>query len=212
MNPIVERLREAVVAICAGRLTKAELALRAIDYAALHRESDAAFAQVWGRGGVAAGFKRPLTRTTGRTQPRVSDQRATFCRDCYTCRYSHCQRPTVSLDVLRLLSTAFPDILPYHPKWTPRNRLILYYTYSTSLEHLRSFSEIGPLAAAADNLITACYECNDIKNYLPIELLGWRVTELANTKWAGLSEFLPQLRTAVASNTSRRPNDVHNGR
>ena len=211
MNPISERLHEVVVAVCAGRIAEAERALRAIDCAGLHRDRDAASARVWGRGGVAAGFKRPAARTTGRTKPSASEQRATFLRDRYTCCYSHCQRPTVSLEILRLLSTAFPEVLPYHRNWTPLDRHILYWTYSTSLEHLRSFSEIGPLAAAAGNLITSCYECNDIKNYLPIELLCCRVTTPADTTWAGLTEFLPQLRKAVATLTPRgvaTPTDI----
>lgn len=202
MNPIIECLHAAVVATCDGRVAEADQALRTIDYAGLHRDQQAAYACVWKNGGVGLKYKRTPTGTTIRTPTTARDQRATFLRDHYTCRYSHCKRPTVCLDVLKLLSKAFPTILPYRPNWTPRDRHSLYWTYSTSLEHLKSFSEIGPLAADPDNLITACYECNDIKNYLPLEVLGWSITEPANTEWTGLSEFLPQLRIAVARFTA----------
>jgi len=192
MNPIIEHLRNAVEALCEHRAIEAERELHAIDFLSLRQTHRAAHNQVWGSGGPATGFKRRFPGTK-RRNPSTAEKRAIFFRDCYTCRYSHCQRPTVSPDVLQLVSRAFPELLPYHPRWKDRDKHILYYTYSTNLEHLRAFSEIGPLAAAPENLITACYECGDIKADLPIELLRWHVTEPSDTNWAGLTEYLPRL-------------------
>lgn len=199
MNPIIEHVRNAVVALCEGRVSEAEQELHAIDFPRLCRDRRAAYDEVWRKGGLATGFKKRFPGTK-RKNPSDAEKLATFIRDRYTCRYSHCRRPVVSLDVLKLLSKAFPDVLPCRSNnWPGLDEHILYYTYSPNLEHLRSFTEVGPSAAAAENLITACYECGDIKNYLTIELLGWHVTEPPDTNWAGLTEYIPRLLTAVAA-------------
>jgi 5-methylcytosine-specific restriction endonuclease McrA len=198
MNPIIERLRNAVVALCEGRVAEAEQELHAIDFPGLRRDRRAAYDQVWRRGGVATGFKRRFPGTE-RINPSEAVKRATFIRDGYTCRYSHCRRPVVSLDVLKLLSKVFPDVLPCRSNWPGRDDHILYYTYSPNLEHLRAFSEIGPSAAATGNLITACYECGDTKGDLPIELLGWEVRDPPETDWAGLTEYIPRLLTSISA-------------
>jgi 5-methylcytosine-specific restriction endonuclease McrA len=199
MNPIVEHVQNAVAALCEGRASEAEQALNGIDFPRLRRDRHAAYDRVWRTGNSTAGFKKRFPNTK-RKNPSVAEKRATFIRDRYTCRYSHCRRPTISGDVLQLLSKVFPDDLPYiNRHWPGCDDHILYYTYSTNIEHLRSFTEVGPSAAAAENLITACYECGDIKNYLTIEHLGWSVTEPPNTDWAGLREYIPRLETAIAA-------------
>jgi 5-methylcytosine-specific restriction endonuclease McrA len=169
--------------------------LLAIDYCGLVETRTAAHSRVWAAGGVSAGYKAPLPGV-GRQPARQADIRATFARDRYTCRYQHCQRPTIDLAVLKLLSKAFPDVLPYHPNWRPVNHHILYWTYSTSLEHRVPFPAGG--TSAADNLLTACYQCNDVKTYLPLEVLGWTVSPPTDTNWVGLTEYLSPLRAAVA--------------
>lgn len=198
MHPITEHLRNAVMALCEARVSKAEQELHAIDLPALRRDHRAAYTRVWKPGGLASGFKKRFPGTK-RKDPSKAEKRTAFVRDCYTCRYSHCQRQTVSPDVLRLLSRVFTEVMPYHPNWLDRDKHVLYYAYSTNIEHLRSFPEIGPSAAAADNLITACYECGDIKNYLSIEALDWHVTQPADSDWAGLTEYIPHLISAVAA-------------
>lgn len=209
MDPVIEHLRNAIDALCAERLIDAEQELRTIGFAGLLQKRATAYSQVWGPTGLAAGFKRPSSGIK-RTAPRAADINATFLRDCYTCRYSHCRRSTVSVRVLRLLSAAFPEVLPYHRNWRPLDRCILYWTYSASLEHLISFPAGG--TSAAENLVTACYQCNDIKNYLPLELLGWQVTAPPKIKWAGLTEYIPQLQAALLtcarSKPANGPNDV----
>ena len=195
---LVER---AVIALSASRHSEAESALRAIDFPALVQERRAAMNRVWGPAGVAAGYKS-LSARTKRLRPKCADVRATFVRDGYVCRYSHCRRRTISLDVLKLLSEAVPGVLPYHPNWKPVESHILYWTYSTSLEHRVPFPSGG--TSAAENLLTACYQCNDVKRHLPAELLGWSVDPPPGRwEWDGLTRHLPMLQQVVAARTER---------
>jgi 5-methylcytosine-specific restriction endonuclease McrA len=198
LDPTVECVRNAVVALSEGRLAEAEQQIRAIDIAPLVQQREAAFARVWGAGGLAAGFK-PLVRPNSRRGPSPSRVRAIYVRDHYICRYSHCQRATVSVDVLRQLSTAFPSVFPYHLHWRRADTHFIYYTHSASLEHLIPLASGDPASERDDNLLTACYACNDLKNYLPIERLGWHVTGPSTKVWAGLTEYLPALRSAASA-------------
>jgi 5-methylcytosine-specific restriction endonuclease McrA len=195
MDPIASHIERAVIALVADRGSEARSELLAIDYRSLVDMRAAAQSRVWAANGVASGYKPPLPGA-GRQPARQADIRATFARDRYTCRYAHCQRPTVDLAVLKLLSKTFPDVLPYHSNWRPVDRHILYWTYSTSLEHRVPFPAGG--TSAADNLLTACYQCNDVKNYLPLDVLGWTVSPPADVSWQGLTEYLSSLRAAVA--------------
>jgi hypothetical protein len=197
MDPVIERVRNAVIALCEGQALDAEKELCAIDFPRLIQNRALAYSRVWEPGGVRAGFKW-LGPGTKRKTPRLADIRAIFTRDHYTCRYSHCQRQTICVEVLRLLSSAFPEIMPYHRNWSPLARHILYWTYSTSLEHLIPFAAGDISVTETHNLLTACYECNDVKNYLPAECLGWQVSEPADTNWKGLSEYVPLLRSVTA--------------
>jgi 5-methylcytosine-specific restriction endonuclease McrA len=195
MDPIASHIERAVIALVTDRGSEARAELLAIDYRSLIEMRAAAHSRVWAAGGVAASYKPPLPGA-GRQPARQADIRATFARDRYTCRYAHCQRPTVHLAVLKLLSKTFPDVLPYHSNWCPVDRHVLYWTYSTSLEHRVPFPAGG--TSAADNLLTACYQCNDVKKHLPLDVLGWTVSPPADASWKGLTEYLSPLRAAVA--------------
>jgi hypothetical protein len=194
----VMAVASAVVALCDGDRPGAEKALLGIDFAAV-RSLRTKARTVWAPDGVARGHKSQFPGTK-RTSPRAADIRTAFARDRYTCRYAHCGRPTIALDVLKLLSRAFPDIMPYQSNWRPVDRHILYWVYSASLEHHVAFPAGG--TSDASNLLTACYLCNDVKNCIPAEVLGWKVLEPADSSWSGLTEFLPRLRTAVAHTVS----------
>ena len=187
MDIVVNHVKDAVLAVLDGRQEEARAALRAIDFRALNEIRDATRSPIWGLGGLAMACKSPFPGV------RRQDMRATFARDGYTCRY--CSRPTIALEVLKLLSKAFPDLLPYHPNWRPVVRHILYWTYSTSLEHIESFPSGG--TSCAGNLLTACYLCNDFKNYLPLDLLGWTDVPPAQTGWLGLTEYISELRKSA---------------
>ena len=199
MDATISQLERAVVALAERRVADALAALRAIDYSALVAARLAAHAQARAtRRAVAA----PLMPFPGakRLSVRKGDVRATFERDRYTCRYAHCGRQTVDLDVLKLLSRAVPEIIPYHSNWRPVDRHILYWSYSTSVEHAVSFPLGG--TSAPENILTACYLCNDVKKQSPADLLGWIVGPPCDSEWRGLTEYLVHLRQAVAELTA----------
>jgi hypothetical protein len=104
--------------------------------------------------------------------------------------------------VLKALSRAIPDLMPYHPNWRPVSDHVLYWIYSASLEHFVSF----PLGGTSDesNLVTACYQCNDLKNWLSAEALGWTVGPPGDGAWDGLEGLLPQLRALGYASTRDR--------
>ena len=115
-----------------------------------------------------------------------------FRRDHFVCRYVHCRRRTIAIPVLRALSRALPELIPYHPNWKPVSGQILYWIYATSLEHHTSFPHGG--TSDESNLLTACYQCNDLKNWLDANALGWTVGPPDEGDWNGLEILLPQLR------------------
>lgn len=189
-----DAMEQAVRLLIRGDRLGAEAALGSIDRTALIRErkefKDRARISIKAVGGGGQ------FRTKVKREPvRAADQTATFARDRYTCRYRHCGRRTLDLRVLKLLSAAFSDALPYHPNWKPVEDHIVYWVLSTSLEHIVSFPEGG--TSAASNLVTACYLCNDTKNSYPMDVLGWELADPGTLEWRGLTEYLPELRRAV---------------
>ena len=171
-------------------------AIQSVDYRALLEVRAAAYDKVREARQRASPYRATHPRARRLPTTRALE-RATFVRDSYTCRYSHCLRQTIDLEVLKLLSKAFPEMLPYHPNWRPGEDHIVYWIYSTSVEHAISFPNGG--TSAAENLLTACYLCNDVKKQLPAEMLGWGVAPVSESKWRGLTEHLPELRRAVAA-------------
>jgi 5-methylcytosine-specific restriction endonuclease McrA len=194
MDDVASYIERAVIKFSSGRYKEARDALQAVDVEKLITQRALAQAAVWGAEGVGRGYKLPRPAAK-RTTPSRSDIRATFQRDMYTCRYQHCQRPTIELEVLKVLSRTFPDLLPYYSNWMPVEKHILYWIYSTSLEHQLACADGG--SSRAENLLTSCYLCNDVKNYLPLSILGWSVAQPATHAWSGLREYLPGLRRAL---------------
>jgi len=194
MDAVVSHLECAVLQLSSGRTKEARDALREIQFEHLTQQRTVAHTAVWGPDGVGRGYKLPRSAAK-RTTPSKAVVRAIFQRDNYTCRYRHCQRRTIALDVLKILSMAFPDLLPYQSNWKPVGNHILYWVYSTSLEHQLACAAGG--TSEADNLLTSCYSCNDIKNYLPLELLDWSIAPPIAEEWSGLREHLPALRKAM---------------
>jgi hypothetical protein len=201
VDETVSLIEHAVVGLIAEKSDDALTAIRSIDYQALVERRVAAYGVARERRGSAPAYRSPLPRARRQSTRRV-DIRDTFQRDRFTCRYAHCRRPTVALEVLKLLSTAFPEVMPYHSNWRPVADHILYWTYSTSLEHAVPFPAGG--TSAPQNLLTACYLCNDIKKHLPAELLGWRVGAPEQSTWMGLTEHLADLRHSVGHLVGRR--------
>ena len=147
---------------------------------------------VSGTGGVGWRISSTVPRPK-RDSPSEAVKMRVFARDDFTCRYAHCQRRTIHLRILRGLSRAFPDLMPYHPRWAPLEQHILYWIYGTSLEHHVAFAQGG--ASTDENLITACYACNDLKGHLPAAVLGWVAGPQRPCSWTGLTEFLAPMRS-----------------
>lgn len=186
--------RECGPSVLSNNRPQAVTLLSAIDLPALVQLRADLRNGIWAIGGLATGYKSRQPGTI-RQYTRTTDKRFTFERDRYTCRYLHCRRRTVDPGVLRLLSQAFPDLVPYHPNWRPVETHILYWTFTTSLEHLVPFPAGG--TSDRENLITPCYMCNDAKNRVPHTVLGWDVVPTTETRWLGLTEYIPELRKAI---------------
>ena len=120
----------------------------------------------------------------------------------YTCAY--CNRKTIDLEVLKVISRTMPDVFPYHKNWKFSESHILYWIYSTSLDH------IFPLALGGkndpSNMVASCYLCNDAKSDITLEDLGWELcTTIENSNnWSGLTEYLPQLNNALKEGYSNK--------
>jgi hypothetical protein len=109
-----------------------------------------------------------------------------FRRDKFTCRY--CNRRTVIVPLLRLLSIAFTDIFPYHPNWRMDKCHLGYWRDVASCDHVIPIARMG--TSQPENLITACYMCNSIKQNWLVEELRWEIQPVAdNSDWDGLSSY-----------------------
>lgn len=183
----------AVEGVIAGNQAAAEAALLQVDREALVENRKRAW--------EAARQNKARHRLSGIARVRVERFSVTtdveneaYRRDRYTCRY--CGRQTVHRDVLKLLSGALPGALPYrNGQWTPLEEHIVYWTYSTSTEHHLPLARGG--TNERSNIVTTCYQCNDVKNDYLIEELGWTLLPPANSGWGGLAERLPSLQSAV---------------
>ena len=171
MKSVELLVEEAVKAAIENDLERARSWLRQIDFVSLDAERTKARELVWGKASTVTRSIRPAQKTS-RAPVRSADMFATFQRDRFTCRYAHCQRQTIYLPVLKELSRLFQDVLPYQKNWFPVQRHIVYWMWGTSLEHRVSFPFGG--TSELSNLLTACYQCNDLKNYHQLENLGWK--------------------------------------
>ena len=180
IDSVPDLIKQAIELTLGGELAQARTVLGSIDNQRLICERRMALRGRHARVFEAAIFKQQAEsghRGCGRVHRRVavsaSSGLAIFKRDHFVCRYSHCKRRTLYVPVLRALSTLFPDIIPYQNNWRPLEDHILYWTHATSLEHIVSFPYGG--TSEPENLITACYQCNDVKNMLRAsELFGAR--------------------------------------
>lgn len=135
----------------------------------------------------------PSIRRPRRTVDRQKLE--TFARDCWVCRF--CGARTIDLRVLRCLSRLFPETLPFHPNWKFSESHLVYWTHSTSLEHVVPFARGGP--DEPSNFVTTCYACNDARRDLLLEEIGWTLQPVADTDWRGLADSLAHLSEAVAA-------------
>ena len=180
----------AARALSTGDVAQARLCIASINQAALVLRRNQTHIAVWGPDGLARRLTRPPSRP--RIHVTKSLKLATFRRDRYVCRYEHCRGRTFALPVLKALARGLPDLLTYRSNWRPVNEHILFWMYSASLEHRLSFLHGG--TSDPENLITACYGCNDLKNWLHADDLGWKLTAPTTDGWDGLEGLVPSLR------------------
>ena len=128
-----------------------------------------------------------------------------YFRDNYTCCY--CQRKTIDLDVLKTLSLIIPEVLPYEPSWRMDKCHPIYWIFSASLEHLKPVADGG--TNDDSNLRAACYLCNDKKNDLPLDILGWHIHRTDHEEWDGLTGYLYSLKELVPDEKYRK-NETEN--
>ena len=190
LDPIPASLLAAARALSHGARDDARQHVQLIDQAALVSLRSQSHRPIWGPAGIARRLARP--RSQPRTSVRKSVKLATFRRDRYVCRYGHCRRWTIALPVLKALARGLPDLVCYRPNWKPVSEHILFWLYSASLEHQVGFLHGG--TSQPENLITACYGCNDLKNWLHADDLGWHVTPPSTDDWDGLEGLVPGLR------------------
>jgi 5-methylcytosine-specific restriction endonuclease McrA len=120
--------------------------------------------------------------------PRL--QAEVFRRDAFTCRY--CGTRTVPPPVLRVLSALFPVEFPYHPNWKSDVTHRAHWTISTTCDHVTA-GTLGGDWREAENLITACWTCNQRKANLCLEQLGWTLRPVPAPGWDGLVGAYPKL-------------------
>ena len=189
-NQIIPSIIEQVAThAVAKNLSAARELLASLDREAMANERKQLLSTVW------SATRKPIERPSIKAKRTGVPDRLklqVFSRDKFTCRYAHCQRRTIYTPVLKELSRLFPSMLSYHPNWKPVADHLVYWIYSTSIEHKLSFSHGGD--SAEMNLITACYCCNDAKNYLHLDDLAWEITEASESDWDGLVGLLPALK------------------
>jgi hypothetical protein len=186
---------DAANLVMEGRLREAESVLSRIDAPALFRVRQEAIREA----SLAA---RTGLERSGVAETRAPDSHrgygnvAVFQRDSFACRY--CERKTVYLPVLQSLSSLFPKTFPYAPSWKFGIAHIIYWTHSASWDHVVARKRGGD--DSWSNVVTACYQCNEIKNVTPLEVLGWKLHEPKPTSWDGLLG----LSSALADIAARR--------
>jgi 5-methylcytosine-specific restriction endonuclease McrA len=113
-----------------------------------------------------------------------------FRRDRFTCRL--CGRRTLYLPVLQAISRALPEEMPYQPSWAFGTTHLVYWTHSTSLEHLTPLARSG--LDDESNFVASCYACNSARGDYLLEEVEWRLREPNEASdWDGLSGLLGAL-------------------
>lgn len=185
LDPIPTVIEKTLKAILSNDLDLAKEYINTIRENELYLEREELLAE--------AKNKRKKYRKAEKIQRSGHDsyKKAVFESSRYTCCY--CNRKTIDLEVLKAISRAIPDAFPYHKNWKFSESHILYWVYSTSLEH------VIPLALGGkndpSNMRASCYLCNDAKSDISLEDLGWEISTDADNAnhWSGLTEYLPQL-------------------
>lgn len=182
---VADQVRESVELVVLGRL---EAARDVLKHLALEEIVEVRSSRL--RATALAARDSTDTPSALRTRRTVAREKSeTFARDHWTCRF--CGARTIDLRILRGMSQHFPDVLPFHPNWKFSESHLIYWTHSTSLEHVIPFARGG--ADEPSNFVTTCYACNDARGDLLLEEIGWTLRPIARAGWRGLTEYLADL-------------------
>jgi 5-methylcytosine-specific restriction endonuclease McrA len=121
-------------------------------------------------------------------------RRLVFASDRWTCRY--CERETLDLHVLRVMALLYSDIWPYvasgaRGNWAPGGTFHAIRSHTSVHDHVLALTRWGE--ETDDNLVTACWRCNDEKGDRTLVELGWGMLPPAATGWDGRTGHLPAL-------------------
>lgn len=185
-DPIPSVIEDTVKAILANDLNSAKKYIKTIHEKELYFEREALLKKTQNK------RKKHSNITKTQRSGHDSYKKVVFETNNYTCCY--CNRKTIDLEVLKVISRVIPDVFPYHKNWKFSETHILYWVYSTSLEH------VIPLALGgkndSSNMRASCYLCNDAKSDIKLEDLGWELSPNIDNEnhWRGLTEYLPLLK------------------
>ncbi|MDA1313550.1 MAG: HNH endonuclease [Acidobacteria bacterium] len=128
------------------------------------------------------GQPNPIVRVSSHGVPKLS-QVIVFERDGFRCRY--CGRCVVMPPVLRLLSICFVEVFPYHLHGKMDVSHLAFWRDIASCDHLIPVARGG--ISEVENLVTACYMCNSIKQNWLVDELRWAVRPApVGSSWDGL--------------------------
>lgn len=111
-----------------------------------------------------------------------------FRRDHFTCRYCHAR--VVPEPILRLLASVFPVSFPHHPNWKAGRTHPAIPLLTAEVDHVVAGTQGGSWSDA-DNLVTACAQCNTRKADFTPEEVGLHLLEIADSDWDGLASLYP---------------------
>lgn len=191
IDPIPSLIENTLKAILSDDLDLAKEYMKTISEKELYLERDNLLANVKNKRKILENKPKHNSEKTKRPS-HDSFKKKVFKRDNYTCCY--CNRKTIDLDVLKIISNVIPDAFPLHSSWILEETHILYWIYSTSLEHVVPLAQGGKNDLS--NMRVACYLCNDVKKDTMVEDLGWKLNSHVvsdRNSWQGLREYVPQL-------------------
>jgi hypothetical protein len=139
----------------------------------------------------------PRREVAIRSEPSESVIVSIYKRDRFHCRY--CGAKVIPTQIMRLISELFPDQFPYHPNWKGGQTHPAIASRSPSLDHVAPWAKGG--GNEPENLVCACWVCNQIKGELSLEQLGWRLRPIPETDWDGLTGYYRTLWEQAGSPT-----------
>lgn len=178
---VVDAFADVIELLTRGEVNQAEYRVRALDLASIAEVRRTRLEQ-------ASSVPLP-TNVADRRDSRRSLERskaAVFAADSWTCRL--CGARTIDLRVLRRASDLLGADFPYHPNWKFGSSHLLYWTHSSSLEHVTPLARGGE--DAASNWVTTCYACNDARGHRLLEEIGWELRPNQQSGWLGLTQYL----------------------